>query len=173
MGHFIRHMSDLSELERKQADAARYAERMAEEKDPDRLLEMAKEMQQRAADIGATARAIEQAMRPQGGSGAETVVVLTPAQRQRIAEQTGVGVEKVVLRDTEQRIWGRDMPAMEPRIVEKMAALQAAESRLIAETRDQVEKIARQLEDLNVPELAETIAGLRRDPTLGLQAKKK
>lgn len=166
-------MADLADLERKQADAAKYAERMAEEKDPDRILAMAKEMQERAGELGSMARAIEQAATPQGGSGEETVVVLTPDQRRRVEEQTGVGVEKVVLRDTESRVWGREMPAMEPRIIEKMAAAQAAESRLIAETRDQVEKIVKQLEALEVPELRETIAELRRDPTLGLAAKRK
>ena len=48
-----------------------------------------------------------------------------------------------------------------------MAARQAAASRLKSETRERVEKIVRELEKLDVPELAETIAALRRDPTLG------
>jgi len=47
--------------------------------------------------------------------------------------------------------------------VEAMAARQAAASRLRAETRAQAENVVRELENLNVPELAETIAQLRRD----------
>jgi hypothetical protein len=64
------------------------------------------------------------------------------------------------------------MPTAEPRLIEKMAAKQAAQSRLIQETRTQVEKIIKQLEALNVPEIADQIAELRRDPTLGLAKKK-
>jgi len=43
-----------------------------------------------------------------------------------------------------------------------MAARQAAASRLKAETRTRMEKIIRELEKLEVPELAETISDLRR-----------
>src|SRR6267142_466876 len=85
-----------------------------------------------------------------------------------IAEETGVGIEAVTLRDTPERSWSSQMPAVEPRQVEAMAAREAAASRLRSETRAQVEKIVRELEKLDVPELAETIAQLRRDTTLGL-----
>ena len=48
-----------------------------------------------------------------------------------------------------------------------MAAQQAGQSRLVSETRTQVEKIIKQLKALNVPEIADAIADLERDPTLG------
>jgi hypothetical protein len=161
-------MADLAELQKKQAEAASFAIRMADEKDPERLKQMAEQLQAKCADLGKMAKALEAAVAPAGPSGPETRVVLTPEQRQRVAEQTGVGVEVVMLRDAPGRTWSREMSSARPRDIEVAAAKQAARSRLIAETRSRVEKIIRQLEQLEVPELAETIAELRRDPTLGL-----
>ena len=165
-------MSSLSELERKQADAAKFAMKMVEEKDPEKLKEMAEQLQARCKELEKMAKGLEAAYTPQGPTGPETRVLLTPAQRERIVEQTGVGVEVVTLRDTSERTWSKQMPSVEPREIEKMAARQAAESRLRSETRTQVEKIIKELEKLNVPELAETIAELKRDPTLGLSKPK-
>src|ERR1700694_6000203 len=117
-------MSDMAELQRKQADTAKLAMTMVEE------------------------------------NAAEGRVRLTPDHRKRIAEQTGVGIEAVTLRDSGGKSWSRELPATEPRVVEALAARQAAQSRLVMETRTQVEKIVKQLKALNVPELAETIAEL-------------
>ena len=165
-------MADLAELQQKQADAARFAMRMTEEKDPERLKQMAEELKARCDELARMAKSIEAALTPAAGTGAETTVLLTPAQRERIAQQTGVGIEAVTLRDTKDRQWSKTMPKADPREIEKAAAIQAAEARLKAETRTQVEKIIRELEKLNVPELAETIAELKGDPTLGLSGKK-
>ena len=160
-------MADLDDLQRKQADVAKFAMKMVDEKDPERLKEMAAEVQARCQELEKMARGIEAAFTPPLSEGEEVRVMLTPAQKARITEQTGVGVEVVTLRDTKQRMWSKDMPRIEPREIEKMAAKQAAESKLIIETRSQVEKIIKQLEALNVPEIAETIAELKKDPTLG------
>ena len=51
--------------------------------------------------------------------------------------------------------------------------MEAAASKLQSETRAQVQKIIKQLEALNVPEIADTIAQLKKDPTLGLARKQK
>jgi hypothetical protein len=161
-------MADLVELQKKQADAARFATSLAEEKDPQRLQEMAEQLQARCAELGRMARALEAAMTPSGAARAEARVVLTAEQRQRVAEQTGATVEVVTLRDSADRAWSKLMPSVEPREIEAMAAKEAAASRLRAETRAQVEKIIRELEKLELPELAGTIAQLRSDPTLGL-----
>ena len=161
-------MAGLPELQKKQADAASLAVRMVEEKDPERLKQMAERLRESCVELGNMARALEAAMTPASAIGPETRVVLTAEQRKRVAEQTGVGVEVVTLRDTAGRPWSKRMATADPREVEAMAARQAAASRLKAETRERVEKIIRELEKLEVPELAETIAELRRDPTLGL-----
>jgi HSP90 family molecular chaperone len=155
-------MADVAELLKKQADAARFATSMAEEKDPARLQEMAEQLQARCAELGRMAQALEAEFAP-AATGVETRVALTPEQRARVAEQTGVGIEVVTLRDTADRAWSRQMPRIEPREIEAMAAKQAAASRLKAETRKQVEQIITELEKLDVPELAPTIAELRRE----------
>ena len=99
----------------------------------------------------------------------ETLAKLTPDQKQRVTESTGVGIEVVTLRDSKKRVWSRELPLgrVAPREIEKAATKEAARLKLISETRTQVEKIIKQLEALNVPELAEPIAELRKDPTLG------
>lgn len=164
-------MSDLADLQEKQADAARFAMRMVDEKDPGRLQEMAEQLRARCAALEKMARGMEAAWTPAGGTGEEVRVLLTPEQRERIAAQTGVGVEMVTVHDTPQRAWSKEMPTVEPREIERLAAQQAAASRLRMETQQQVEKIIRELEKLNVPELAETLAELRADPSLGLARK--
>ncbi len=159
-------MAELAELLERQAEMARAAERMAEEKDPQRLAGMAEDLQRRAHDLEKMARSIETTFAP-AARGEAVEVVLTPDQRARIAEQTGVGLETVTLHDTAQKRWSTRMPHATPREIEQEAAREAARLRLVSETRTQVEKIIRQLEALDVPELADTIGSLRRDPTLG------
>lgn len=166
-------MSDINELLKKQEDAVRFAMKMVDEKDPERLKEMAAQVLERTQALERMARGMEAALTPQGRSGGETTVILTDDQRARITEQTGVGMQTVTLNDEPQRVWGREMPTTEPREIEKLAAKQAAASRLIIETRKQVEIIIKELEKVGVPELDETIRELKRDPTLGLAAKSK
>jgi hypothetical protein len=164
-------MSDLEELRRKQSEMAKYAQGMANEKDPERLAAMATSMQERARELERAARALEAIHAPKVADGPETRVLLTPDQRARVAADTGVGIEAVSLRDEPGRPWSKTMSRVEPREIERIALQQAARSRLAAETRDQVEKIIGMLEKQDVPELAETIAELRRDPALGLEGK--
>lgn len=165
----LRDMADLEQLQQKQAEAARYAMRIAEERDPQRVLEMAAEMQAKAAELEKMGLALERALSPAGTVSGAVRVELTSEQKERVTAQTGVGLETVTLHDTKKRLWSRDLPLgkVDPREIEKEAAKEAARLKLLAETRRQVESIIRQLEALAVPELAETIAGLRRDPTLG------
>src|SRR5437763_13978820 len=85
-------MADLAELQKKQADAASFAMRMVEEKDPELLKQMAERVRESCVELANMAKALEAAMTPAGASGPETRVALTPEQRKRVAEQTGVGV---------------------------------------------------------------------------------
>ena len=168
-------MADIEEIKRKQADTAKMAMQMVDEKDPERLKEMAEQIQARCKDLEKMVRGLAAAITPQEQTGQEVKVMLTPEQKARVTEQTGVGIESVTLYDTKKRMWSRDLPLgkIEPREIEKMAAQQAAQSRLVSETRQQVEKIIKQLKALNVPEIAEQIAELERDPTMGLAKKGK
>jgi hypothetical protein len=154
-------MADLAALLDAQAGAARIAAEMAAEKEPERLAALTARLQARCAEVSEMAKALEAELTPKE-AGPETRVVLTAAQRQRIADQTGVGIETVTLRDAPGRAWSRMMPRVEPREIEAAAARQAAQARLRAETRKQVEQIVRELEKIESPELAEAIANLRR-----------
>lgn len=161
-------MADLDEIQRKQADAAKLAMKLVDEKDPERIKELAEQIQKRTADLAKMAASLAASAAPPDRSGGEQVrVLLTPEQRERLAAETGVGIEAVDLRDTGGRSWNAEMPTTEPRVIEKLAAQQAAAARLTMETRKQVESIVKQLKALNVPELEETIRELERDPTLG------
>jgi tetrahydromethanopterin S-methyltransferase subunit B len=164
----------LEDLQRKQANVAKSAMKMVDEKDPQALLEMAAQIQEQCKDLEKAAKNLAAALAPQEPTGQEVRVTLTPDQKKRITEQTGVGVEVVTVYDTKKKMWSRDLPLgkIEPREIEKMAAQQAAQSKLISETRAQVEKIVKQLKALNVPEISEQIEALEKDPTLGLGKKK-
>lgn len=165
-------MADIEEIQRKQADAARLAEKLQGEKDPERIAALAEQIQGKTRDLEKMALSLAASAAPADSGGGEVRVLLTPAQRERIVEQTGVGIEAVTLRDTQGRSWKSEMPTVEPRVIEKLAAQQAAASRLTLETRTQVEKIIKELKALNVPELEETIRELEKDPTLGAGRKK-
>src|SRR5467141_2837846 len=108
-------MADLAELQSKHADAARFVAGMAEEKDPQRLQQMAEQLQRRCVELGRMARALEAAATPERAAGGEARVVLTAEQRQRIAEQTGAGIETVTLQDSPERAWSRQWPPGKPR----------------------------------------------------------
>ena len=161
-------MASLDELQKKQADTAKLAKKMLDEKDnPDALIEMAAKIGEKTQELLKMAKGIEAALGPKENQGPEVRVQLTPDQKKRIAESTGVGVEVVVLHDTAKKPWSKEMPKVEPHIIERLAAQQAAESKLVSETRKEVEKVIKQLKALNVPEIADAIAELERDPTLG------
>jgi len=159
-------MSSLEDLEKKQADTAKYAKKMLDEKDPQALLEMAAKMAEKSGELLKMAKSIEATLAPKENQGPEVRVVLTPDQKARVAEATGVGVEVVVLHDTAKKPWSKEMPKIGPEVIERLAAQQAAESKLVSETRKEVEKVIKKLKSLNVPEIADAIAELERDPTL-------
>ncbi len=162
----------LEDLQKKQAEAAQFAMKMVKEKDPKVLQEMAEALQAKCAGLLNIAKSLAASWPQAAETGPETVVKLTPAQRERIVEQTKVGLESVTLRDTQKMQWSKKMGSITPREVEAAAAKEAAQLRLISETRTQVEKIVKELKKLNVPELADAIAEMERDPTLGLSKKR-
>jgi hypothetical protein len=159
--------SALDDLQRKQGEAAKLAMRMTEEKDPEKLAEMAKAVLEQTKDLERMARNIGAAALgglPVGGK--ETRVVLTPEQKERLVEQTGVGLDAVVLEDEPTRKWSKDIATARPHEVERMAARATAAIRLQTETKKAIEGVIQQLEALEVPELKETIDELRAHPAL-------
>jgi hypothetical protein len=158
-------MSDLDDLQRKQADLARSAAKMANEKDPDALLKLAESIQERAAGLERMAKNIAAAATPgAGNTGPSTTVVLTRDQRERIAEATGIGLETVTVHDTRELKFSKDMSKIRPGAIEKLATLQAGQMKLEVEVKAAVEKLLKKLRSYERPELQETIDELARDP---------
>jgi hypothetical protein len=164
----------LEDIQKKQAEVTRAAMAIAEEKDPEKILEMAAKVQKQALELEKMCRALEAAMTPPDFQGKETTVKLTADQKQRITEQTGVGIEVVTVYDNRKKVWSRELPLgrVEPREIEKEALKEAARLKAISVTKTQVEGIIKQLKAVNVPELADFIAELERDPTMGRHKKK-
>jgi len=164
----------LEDIQKRQAKLAHKAASLADEKDPQKILDVAAELQAECADLEKAARNLEKALMPPDFEGKGTVVKLTADQRRRITEQTGVGLEEVTVHDSRKKVWSQELPrgTVEPREIEAEAAREAARLRRISMTKESVEKIVKDLKALNVPELADYIAQLEKDPTLGLAGKK-
>ena len=160
-------MADLAEIERKQKEIADMAKALTGEKDPDELARLGKEIGVKAKALEKAALALAAAGAPptSGNIGGEVRVVLTKDQRQRIAEQTGVGLDTLVIAE-DAAGWARRMPGMEKRIIEQKA-LQMAAKALVAEAKDK--RIAKMIKEYEAiedksPELLEVLQQLRDDP---------
>ncbi|HUJ28410.1 MAG TPA: hypothetical protein VLW85_20455, partial [Myxococcales bacterium] len=161
-------------IQKRQAKLAHKAASLADEKDPQKILDVAKELQEECADLEKAARNLEKSIMPPDFQGKGTVVKLTADQRQRITEQTGIGLEEVTVHDSRKKVWSQELPrgTVEPREIEAEAAREAARLKRIAMTKEGVEKAIKQLKAFNVPELDDFIQQLEKDPTLGLGGKK-
>jgi hypothetical protein len=167
-------MSDLDELVKKQNEFAAAAEKMASETDPKVLEQMTAALTERAAAIGRMAKNIAAANTPESEStGLATTVQLTKEQRQRITEKTGIGIESIVVHDTRERKYSKEMDKVSPREIEKIATQQAAEMKLEVEAKAAVETLLKQLRSYERPELEEIIEKLARDPLIVIGRGKK
>src|SRR5437763_17059735 len=115
---------------------------------------MAERLRESCVERANMAKALEAAMTPAGAAGPETRVALTPEQSKRVAEQTGVGVEVVTVRDTVARPWPQQMASVEPRGIEAPAARPGAAPRLTRETRERAGPGVRARERRGVPGVA-------------------
>jgi hypothetical protein len=162
----------LEELQARQAKVAKAAADLEKVKDdPAALLEKAAQIAEMTKDLERAALGLVKGLAPEGG--AEERVVLTPDQRERIAESTGVAMEVLVVRDGDGS-FARAMPGMQKAIIERLAARQATESATKKAKRDAIEKLIKQLKSLNVDGLAPIIKSIEDDPSLeDLQEKMK
>src|SRR5205823_12795613 len=108
-------MADLAELQKKQADAASFAMRMVEEKDPELLKQMAERLRESCVELANMAKALEAAMTPAGASGPETRGALAPGRREGVAGQSGVGADVRALRESRARPWAKQEACVGPR----------------------------------------------------------
>ena len=160
-------MSDLADIERRQKEIAEMAKRLVDEKDVPEIQRIGKEIAAKARELQKAALALAAAVTPDAGrnQGGETRVVLTKDQRQRIAEQTGVALDTLVIAE-DAAGWARRMPGTEKRIIEQRALAQAARSIVSEEKEKRIKKMIKELEAIPdpTPEVQGVINQLREDP---------
>src|SRR5438552_11598174 len=108
----------------KQKEMAELASSLSSETGADRIQELAAELQRRGEELS---RMAEELVAQQGNPKAQrgtTEVALTPAQKQRIREATGVELDTILLQD-DAGIAARTMPITDPRIIEYRALQEA------------------------------------------------
>src|SRR5262252_8065978 len=91
----------MDDLNRRQATMLALMEQLPNERDTERITQISRQLEQEARDLEQLARDYERqelakAGPPPRGS---LEVVLTPAQRKRVLDVTGVKMETVVIRD--------------------------------------------------------------------------
>jgi hypothetical protein len=159
-------MADLEDIERQRHELEELALRIAAEKDPERIVALAKQMQAGANELLRKGRSLEAAFAQPRGPG-QTHVELTPGQRARVAEATGAAIDVLSLDDAQR--WDPLMPQTSPATIERLAMASVAERTLREATRKQVEQIVaelRQIPDLP-PETKAAIDAFEAQHTRG------
>jgi hypothetical protein len=131
--------------------------------DPKKLMEKAAELTKGAEALEKSALRFQQEMSKSGGK--EEVVVLTPDQRARLAESTGVAMETLVVRDADGS-FARAMPATQKATIERMAALQAGQLATKKGRTKALEDLVKQLKALDADGLDPVIKAIEEDPSL-------
>jgi len=159
----------LQDIEVKQLAMVKLAESMVDMTDVDQLLATGKQLELDGAELQALAKRLESEtladVPPQKKN--VTVVVLTPAQRVRVKEETGLDMEVVELEDTDGMM-ARMMPNTLPPYIE-IKALEAARRKAkdhYTEQQSRIEMFQLIAEfEASSPEAAELLSKLKDDPT--------
>src|SRR5712691_11429198 len=154
-------MASLEDIQRKQHELEQLAQQIAQEKDVQRIQEIAQRMQGAAQEVLRMGRALEASYAREEESG-ETRVVLTKGQRQRVAEATGVALDTLVLPGSES--WVARMPRTSPATIERLAMASVADRTFREAKRKQAEAILKELEAIPdpLPETKAAIAEFKR-----------
>ena len=159
----------LDDLDARRRDLEALVDTARDEADADRLSAIAAAVSGRAAELESLARRHvegEQALTPRAGMIGRIEIVLTPEQRARILERTGVDLPSFIAPD-ELGVMARTMPRMDPRLVEALATNEAERKKVAlaagAVLREETERTFRALEETGVPDLIDRVARMRRD----------
>jgi hypothetical protein len=170
----------LAMLQDKQAEITATAERLVSESDPQRIQDLSAEIEKQANELQAMALALEaqeKAKRPPSQRG-KAKVALTPDQKARILEKTGVEMEVLVL-DDDDGIWARILPTSLPHVIEERALdwarSEQARRILEAESRAYLARLIAAIEAAGSDQLIEQLNRLRADPNFlaGMMQEKK
>jgi len=170
----------MDDLNRRQATMLALMEQLPNERDTERITQISRQLEQEARDLEQLARDYERqelakAGPPPRGS---LEVVLTPAQRKRVLDVTGVKMETVVIRD-ESGVLNQSMPRTDPRRIEQMAIAEALRRKSLSDgdgqMQQQVADLLADIEAQGTGEVREMLAELKKDPNFlgGLLNKKK
>ena len=161
----------LAELQAKQEKLVKATAALANlADDPKALLERSAEIAEMAKEFQKAALRLSEELDPKGSGGREEVVVLTPDQRERVAQSTGVAMETLVVRDADGS-FARAMPSQQKMVIERMAYRQATQLAAKKAKREAVEKLVKQLKKLDDPGLEDLIRSIEDDPSLETMAR--
>jgi hypothetical protein len=157
-------MASLNDIERKQREIRPLIVQLSHETDAARIQELAKRITEMTEELGRMARGLEKEFAVARGSG-QARVVLTKAQKERIAEAAGSAPEMLVLDDA--AAWDAKMPSMSPAAIEQMALASIAAGKMKAEKRKAARKILEQMEaavgDDPAPEAKAAIEAFKKE----------
>lgn len=144
---------------------------------PEKMAELSERMQAEGAALEALGKRYqqEQMMIRTKGRGL-TTVVLTPDQRRRIKEKSGIDVETYQVED--DGTFKQGMPARRVEEIEALALAKAMKEKYEIEAermvRAELDRLMEDIENVGVAELSEQLARLKQDPNFagGLLLKK-
>ena len=155
----------IEEIEAKQKKIAKAAMDLGKlVDDPKALLEKAAQIGKDAKELETAANRLSEEVDARTG-GKEETVVLTPDQRERVAQTTGVAMETLVVRDRDGS-FARAMPSTQKMIIERMANQQATVIAVKKARRDALDKLVKQLRKLDAPGMEDIIKAIEDDPSL-------
>ncbi len=152
------------DLQKKQEEMTALAEQLVGEEDCDRILAIAEELKGHGAELERMGNEFTEA-NPSTFLGS-TEVVLTPEQRQRIHDETGIEMASLWLRDEAGALM-TSMPHTDPRVIE-YRALEEARRRKAATEADallqaELAEVLGTLEGVS-PEVAAQLEILKQNP---------
>ena len=157
----------LDDILRKQKAMADRCDQLQREQGAERIQAIAEELRVDGEELSRMAQTFAE----QHGGGESkkgfTVVALTAAQKQRIADATGVTLDEIRIPD-DAGIATRTMPHTDPRIVEHWATLEAKRVAVARESeaqlKAQLSSVMEALEQQGNPALDDQLAELKADP---------
>lgn len=159
----------MDELLAKQRAMVEKANALVSEKDVDKIQAATQELERDGRELEALAKAFEAQELAKAGPPPRGAleVVLTPAQRARVKQLTGVDMASVVISD-EAGVLSKAMPTTDPRDIElhainearRLAALRGADQQM----RAQVERAIADIEEQGMGEVRELLEKLKADP---------
>lgn len=159
----------MDDLMQKQREMVAKAQSLVTEKDVEKIQKVTAELEEEGRQLEALAKAFEKQELAKAGPPprGQLEVVLTPGQRERVKQLTGVELASVVVSD-EMGVLSKAMPSTDPRDIEllaieearKLAALRDADGKM----RAAVDRAIADIEEQGMGEVRDLLETLKADP---------